>query len=305
MTRLRIFVAGASGTIGIPLVRALVDNGHHVTALTRSADKQQPLLALGASPVVADALDASQLTEAVLSAKPTHVIHQLTALPKDGPRRASDLAPTNRLRIDGTRNLLAAAIAAGATRFIGGSFAPMHGIGLDAPAGVRAGVEAVLSMESQILEASRAGAIEGVVLRYGLFYGPDNPATQRMLALVRRRMIPVVRHDRSLLPCIHLDDAVSATMAALERGPAGGVYDIVDNRAVSMTEMVRALATFAGAPTPMVVPAWLPRLLSPYLALMASLRLPLSNTEAQAALDWRPAFPTIHEGLAQTMARAA
>jgi nucleoside-diphosphate-sugar epimerase len=305
MSTFRVFVAGGSGTIGIPLVRSLVEAGHHVTALTRSADKQQSLRALGATPAVADALDASGLKEAVLAARPTHVIHQLTALPKDGPRRASDLAPTNRLRIDGTRNLLAAAIAAGATRFVGGSFAPIHGIPSNAPAGVREAVVAVQSMESQILEASRAGAIEGIVLRYGLFYGPDNPATTRMLALVRRRMLPVVRHDRSLLPCIHVDDAVSATMAALDRGSAGGVYDIVDDRAVSMTELVRVLAAGAGAPAPIAVPAWLPRVVSPYLALMTSLRFPLSNAEAKAALGWRPAFPTVHEGLAQTIARAA
>jgi nucleoside-diphosphate-sugar epimerase len=160
-------------------------------------------------------------------------------------------------------------------------------------------------MESQILEASRTGAIEGVVLRYGLFYGPENAATRRMIALVRHRMLPVVRHDHSLLPCIHVADAVSATMGALDRGAPGGVYDIVDDRAVSMSELVRALATFAGARAPMTVPAWLPRLISPYLALMTSLRLPLSNAAAKAALGWRPAFPTIHEGLAQTVARAA
>jgi nucleoside-diphosphate-sugar epimerase len=305
MSTLRVFVAGGSGTIGIPLVRALLEAGHHVTALTRSADKQQSLLALGATPAVADALDAARLTEVVLTARPTHVIHQLTALPKEGARRASDLAPTNRLRIDGTRNLLAAAIAAGATRLIGGSFAPIHGVGPDAPAGVREGVTAVESMESQILEASRTGAIEGVVLRYGLFYGPDNPATARMIALVRRRMLPVVRNDRSLLPCIHIADAVGATMAALERGVAGGVYDIVDDRAVSMTELVRALAAFAGAPAPITIPGWLPRLISPYLAMVTSLRLPLSNEAAKVALDWRLAFPTVHEGLAQTLVRAA
>lgn len=305
MSTLRVFVAGGSGTIGIPLVRALLEAGHHVTALTRSADKQQSLLALGATPAVADALDATRLTEVVLTARPTHVIHQLTALPKEGARRASDLAPTNRLRIDGTRNLLAAAIAAGATRLIGGSFAPIHGVGPDAPAGVREGVTAVESMESQILEASRTGAIEGVVLRYGLFYGPDNPATARMIALVRRRMLPVVRNDRSLLPCIHIADAVGATMAALERGVAGGVYDIVDDRAVSMTELVRALAAFAGAPAPITIPGWLPRLISPYLAMVTSLRLPLSNEAAKVALDWRLAFPTVHEGLAQTLVRAA
>jgi 2-alkyl-3-oxoalkanoate reductase len=305
MSTLRVFVAGGSGVIGIPLVRALVEAGHHVTALTRSVDKQGSLRALGATPAVADALDPAALNGVVLGARPTHVIHQLTALPKDGPRRASDLAATNRLRIDGTRNLLTAAIAAGATRIIGGSFAPMHGIGPDAPAGLRAGADAVRSMESQILDASRAGAIEGLVLRYGLFYGPDNPVTVKMLALVRRRMLPVVRHDRGLLPCIHLDDAVSATIAALERGAPGGAYDIVDDRPVSMSEIARVMAEYAGAPAPRTVPAWLPRVLSRYLATMTSLRLPLSNAEARAALGWQPAFSTIHEGLAQTVAHAA
>lgn len=305
MTTLNVFVAGGSGTIGLPLVRALVAAGHRVTALTRSAGKRQALIALGATPAVADALNAAQLDDVVQAARPTHVIHQLTALPKDGPRRARDLAATNRLRIDGTRHLLAAAIAAGATRIIGGSFAPMHGIGADAPTGLRAGADAVRSMESQILDTSRAGAIEGVVLRYGLFYGPDNPVTVKMLALVRRRMLPVVRHDRGLLPCIHLDDAVSATVAALERGAPGGVYDIVDDRPVSMSEIASVMAEYAGAPAPRTVPAWLPRLLSRYLATMTSMRLPLSNAEARAALGWQPVFSTIHEGLAHTVARAA
>jgi 2-alkyl-3-oxoalkanoate reductase len=305
MTTLNVFVAGGSGTIGRPLVRALVAAGHQVTALTRSADKRQALLALGATPAIADALDVAQLADAVQAARPTHVIHQLTALPKDGPRRASDLAATNRLRIDGTRHLLTAAIAAGATRIVGGSFAPLHGIGADAPAGLRAGADAVRSMESQILDASRAGAIEGVVLRYGLFYGPDNPVTLKMLSLVRRRMLPAVRHDRGLLPCIHIDDAVSATVAALERGAPGGLYDIVDDRPVSMSEIARVMAEYAGAPAPRTVPAWLPRVLSRYLATMTSMRLPLSNAEARAALGWQPAFSTIHEGLAQTVARAA
>jgi nucleoside-diphosphate-sugar epimerase len=220
-------------------------------------------------------------------------------------RRGSDLAPTNRLRIDGTRNLLDAAVAAGASRFIGGSFALMQGVSPDAPRGVRDGVAAVESMESQILESSRSGRIEGIVLRYGLFYGPRNPATQKMMALVRRRMLPVVRGDRSLLPCIHVADAVAATVAALDRGRPGGVYDIVDDRPVSMTEMVRAMAEQAGAPPPFAVPAWLPRLLAPYMALMTSMRLPLSNERARAELGWSPAFPTSRDGLAQMAAGAA
>src|SRR5215831_11947182 len=130
---MKIFVAGASGTIGIPLVKALVAAGHEVTGLTRSPQKQDELRRLGATPAVADALDPDALRTVVLAAKPTHVIHQLTALPKEGPSRTSDLIATNRLRIDGTRNLLDAAVRAGAERFIGGSFALLPGAETETP----------------------------------------------------------------------------------------------------------------------------------------------------------------------------
>ena len=301
---MRIFLAGSTGAIGVPLVRALVAAGHDVTALTRTPAKVDTLRALGAAPAVADALDADALHRAVVAARPTHVIHQLTALPKAGPRRARDLEPTNRLRIDGTRNLLAAAVAAGAQRLIGGSFGLLQMPG-DAPPDVRAGIDAVQSMESQILEASRLGRIEGIVLRYGLFYGVETASTQSMLALVRRRLLPVVRGDRSLLPCIHIEDAARATVAALDRAPAGSVYDIVDDRAVSMTDIVLTLAERAGAPRPFTVPAWLPRLIAPYLARVTSVRLPLSNTKAKAELGWRPSYPTYRDGLAEIRSRAA
>jgi nucleoside-diphosphate-sugar epimerase len=302
---MRVFVAGGSGAIGVPLVRALIEAGHQVTALTRSPDKQDALRALGATPAVADALDASALMEAVRQARPTHVIHELTALPKGGGvRRAADLAPTNRLRIDGTRHLIAAAIAAGAERIVVGSFAPMQGL-RDATGDVRDGVAAVDSMESQTLEANRSGRIEGIVLRYGLFYGPDNPATQQMMAMARRRLLPMIRGDRSLLPCIHITDAVSATVAALHRGRPGETYDIVDDRPVSLSEFVRRLAAGAGAPRPFAVPAWLPKLVAPYMARVASVQLAMSNQKARTDLGWRPAFPTIVEGLADTGPRAA
>ena len=166
-------------------------------------------------------------------------------------------------------------------------------------------VEAINAMESQILEADRNGSIEGVILRYGLFYGPHNPATQKMLALTRRRMLPVVSGDASLLPCIHIDDAVSATVAAVDYGTPGSAYDIVDDEPVSMTDLVSAMAHFTGAPPPRAVPAWLPRLVSPYLAQVTSLRVHLSNEKAKTELHWRPAYPTIRDGLAQAIANAA
>jgi len=302
---MRIFVAGGSGTIGVPLVRSLLQAGHQVTATTRTPEKQDMLRALGATPVVVDALDASALADAVGAASPSHVIHQLTALPKAGPKRASELEATNRLRDEGTRNLLRAAIAARATRVIGGSFALMGAAPAAAGSGISAAGDAVRSMESQITNAAREGSIEGIVLRYGMFYGAGSPSTAELVDLVRRRRLPAIRHDRGQLPFIHLDDAVSATVAALDRGRSGESYDIVDDRAMSFSDMVRALAAAIGAPPPFTVPAWLVRLIMPYRSRLIAMRVPLSNAKAAAELGWRPRYPTIREGLAQMLADAA
>jgi nucleoside-diphosphate-sugar epimerase len=263
------------------------------------------LRALGVTPAVADALDADALARVVVAAKPTHVIHQLTALPKGGPKSARDLVATNHLRVDGTRHLIAAAIAAGATRIIGGSFALMGAAKPGLPAPVEEAAAAVRSMESQILDANRSGAIEGIVLRYGLFYGAEAASTVEMMALARRRMLPMICGDRSVLPCIHVDDAASATVAALDHGRAGSTYDIVDDEPVSFSGIVAEVASAAGAPQPIAVPSWLPRLVAPYMARMISLRLPLSNQQARAALGWRPSFPNIRAGLAHSRGHAA
>jgi nucleoside-diphosphate-sugar epimerase len=301
---MRVFVAGGTGAIGIPLVRALAAAGHSVTASTRHQSKTQQLRALGAStviPVVVDALDRDALVAAVEAARPTHVIHQLTALPKDGPRRARDIESTNRLRIAGTRNLLDAAINAGAQRFLVGSFAPLahlrQGSGGQAPVDRDPAVDAIRSMETQVLDATKRGAIEGVVLRYGMFYGLEAASTVAMIEMARKRMLPVVRGDASQLPVIHLDDAVSATIRALDAAPAGAVYDIVDDWPVSLAEIVRALADYTGSKPPRTVPAWLPRLVAPYVARLTSMRLSLSNAKAKQELGWRLSHPTMKEAL--------
>src|SRR5262249_13220068 len=161
-------------------------------------------------------------------------------------------------------NLIEAAVAAGAKRIVVGSFAFLRGApSADRPPDARA-LEGVRSMESQALDANRSGRIEGVVLRYGLFYGPETGSTVQRLATARRRMLPTIRDDRSRLSNIHVDDAASATVAALDRAPAGSVYDIVDDRPVSFSEIVESLAAAAHAPRPFAVPVWLPRLLMPY-----------------------------------------
>jgi nucleoside-diphosphate-sugar epimerase len=276
-----------------------------VTASTRSSANASRLRDLGATPVIVNALDAEALARAVAAAHPTHVIHELTALPKGGPRRGRDLIPTNRLRVEGTRNLLAAAVAAGAKRFIGGSFALIGASAAGVPTDVREASDALRSMESQILDASRAGTIEGLVLRYGMFYGSDSASTIEMMTMARRRMLPRIRGDRSLLPCIHVDDAASATVAAMECGHAGSSYDIVDDEPVSFSVIARAVAEAAGAPAPIALPLWVPRLVAPYLARMIALRLPLSNAKARLELGWQPRYPTIRQGLRQMAPHAA
>jgi nucleoside-diphosphate-sugar epimerase len=302
---MNVFVAGGTGTIGIPLVSALVAEGHQVTALTRSAARRDGLRALGASVAVADALDRNALIAAVEAARPTHVVHQLTALPKDGPRRASDVAATNRLRIDGTRNLLDAAVNVGARRFIVGSFALLSPRHRAAAVPEDPAAAAVLSMETQVLEATKRAVIDGVILRYGMFYGAGTPSTDALLRMVRRRLLPIARDDAGQLPVIHIDDAVSATVRALDRGTAGEAYEIVDDRPVSFGEIVRTLAEFSRAPAPVRVPGWLLRLASPYLARLLTIRLPLSNATAKVDLGWEPAYPTVRAGVAQMFRRAA
>jgi nucleoside-diphosphate-sugar epimerase len=294
---MNIFVAGGSGTIGVPLVRALVAAGHGVMAMTRSKDKEGPLRALGATVTVVDALDRDALARAVADAHPTHVIHQLTALPKAGASRPSDLEATNRLRIEGTRNLLEAAIHARAQRILVGSFAMLSARDGGDTSGDPA-ADAVRSMDTQVLDANARGAIEGIVLRYGLFYGLSVPSMLSLVHMTRRRHLPVILGDDGQLPVINLDDAVSATVLALDRAMPGAVYDIVDDRPVSFSEMVETIAEYTGSPTPRRVPAWIPRLVAPYMSRLMTMQVPLSNAKAKSELGWQPTYPTIREGLA-------
>jgi nucleoside-diphosphate-sugar epimerase len=315
-----VFVAGGTGTLGRPLVRELVRAGHEVTALTRHPENRAMLEALGARIAVADALDAPDLERAVTLAQPTQVVHLLTALPKNGPTRVRDLVPTNRLRVDGTRNLLRAALAAGAKRIVVESFAFVYGLGDHGTrplsedeqlepkgqlGGALAAVDALQSLERQILQASHRGAIEGVVLRYGLLYGPANPSTRYMFELVRRRRMPIVHGDRGLLPFVHVDDAVRATVSALGSRRRSGVYNIVDDEAVSFTEMALAIADASNSPRPRRIPEWILRLAAPFTAEMVNTRLPVSNRRARVELGWQPQFPTIREGLRQVAQQLA
>jgi nucleoside-diphosphate-sugar epimerase len=311
---MRVFVAGATGALGIPVLRQLAARGHDVVGMTRSNSKRALIEQFGARAVVADALDAPALAQAVREAAPTHVIHLLTALPKHGPLRAADIAATNQLRIDGTANLLQAAIAAGATRLVGESFIMVYGYGdlgarpltedelppvPDRDTGLRASIEALRSLEQQLLRANDQQPIETVVLRYGMFYGAENVSTRYIVGELRKRRVPLVRGGRGLASLIHIDDAATATIAALERGRPGAIYNIADDEPVNFNAFVAAIAAAIGAPRPFALPAWLLRLVAPVLVDMLSARLPVSNARARRELEWQPRFPSYREGLRQ------
>jgi len=159
-------------------------------------------------------------------------------------------------------------------------------------------------MEEQVQAATKRQEIDGVILRYGLFYGPEAPSTLSMLHMIRKRRLPIVRGDRGRLPLIHIDDAVSATVRAAERASSGAVFDIVDDRPVSLAEIVVQVSECAGAAPPFRVPACVPRLVSPYMSRLMSVRMPLSNVKAKMELGWCLAFPRLEDGLADMFRRA-
>jgi nucleoside-diphosphate-sugar epimerase len=306
----RVFVAGGTGALGQHLLPQLVAAaGHQVSALTRSAGKAAAVESAGAEPVVADALDKGALLAAVREAHPEVVIHQLTALTniKNFRRFDKEFALTNRLRTEGTDNLLAAAQAAGAIRFIAQSYAgwPAERTGARVktendpfdpapPANQRRTMEAIRYLERQVSAAS----LDGMVLRYGGFYGPGSNMTRSgdIAQLVRKRRFPIVGDGSGVWSFCHLEDAASATVAAVERG-APGIYNVCDDEPVEIATWLPDYARAVGAPQPRHVPVWLGRLLAGevVVSMMTQVR-GASNAKAKAALDWKPQYPTYREG---------
>lgn len=299
---MRVFVAGANGAIGAPLTRLLLARGHDVLGLIRNPAGAAGLRALGAQPVVADGLDRDVLLHAVDGLAADAVIHELTALRKP-PLRASGMAITNRLRTEGTTNLLAAADRLGARRIVTQSIILGYGfrdhgdriLVEDDPFGVPAGDltdAAVAAMKSA--EAQTFTAPEGIALRYGLLYGGDGP---QMRALLAKRGVPVAAGG--VLGWVHHYDAVAATVAALENGRPGQAYNIVDDQPATWRDVITTMAAGFGAPAPLRVPRWLLHLYASYITAVAiDTSMRVSNTKARRELGWRPQFPTFHDGIA-------
>lgn len=307
---MRIFLAGATGAVGTRLVPVLVNAGHTVVGTTRSAGKADALRQTGAEPVVMDGLDRDAVLAAVTAAEPDVVVHQLTALTGMGNPRKFDeeFAVTNRLRTDGTDNLLAAARATGAKRFVAQSYTGWPNERTGGPvkteddpldphptAASRRTLAAIEYLESTVSEAV---GLNGVVLRYGSFYGPGTGLHSGgdLLEMIRKRRFPVVAGGGGVFSFVHIDDVATATLAAIEHG-APGIYNIVDDDPAPVAEWLPYLAEVIGAKPPLRLPGWLvrPMLGEHGMAMMTTIR-GASNAKAKRELDWRPAYPSWRQG---------
>jgi nucleoside-diphosphate-sugar epimerase len=311
---MRVLVAGGTGAIGIPLVRQLVARGHHVIATTRRPERAERLRGLGATVTTMDGLDAASVGEAVARAEPDAIIHQMTALSRTPDMRRFDhwFSATNALRIAGTRNLLAAAQAAGVRRLIAQSYAGWNidrgGRGLatedepldtsPAPA-QRETLAAIRFLERAVTEAP----LTGIVLRYGSFYGPG--ASDAYVDMVRKRMLPIIGSGAGVWSWIHVDDSAGATVAALERGEPG-IYHVADDTPAPVAEWLPYLAQSLGARPPLHLPAWLGRLVAGEVVvrMMTDVR-GVSNAKAKRVLEWRPRWASWRDGFRRALGEQA
>ncbi len=316
---MKVFVAGATGAIGTPLVGQLAATGHDVIGMTRSPARSDMLRALGARPVVAEALDPDAVARAVAETEPEVIVHQLTALkgePGLRDMRHPDriAATTNRLRTEGIDHLLAAGRAVGIRRFIAqgivaiGTYARTGGpvkteddpLDSDLPAKGRSGADALRYLEDAVTGINWA---DGVVLRYGAFYGPGTGISSDPGALltkaIRKRRFPIIGDGGGVWSFVHIEDAVSATVAAVDRG-GPGIYNIVDDEPAPVREWLPFLAEQLGAKKPRRAPRFVARVLAgeaPVL-MMTEVRGG-SNAKAKRELGWRPRWSTWHLGFAK------
>jgi 2-alkyl-3-oxoalkanoate reductase len=309
---MRVFVAGASGVIGRPLVRELSAAGHEVVGMTSREAGRAAIEASGAQAVACDALDAEAVKAAVSSARPQVVISELTRLPKDYNPRTIDYGPTNRARFEGGHNLIEAAREAGARRFITQSIAFLYApegamvkdeearVWTDPPEPFHSGAQPTLEHEREVLEAP---GLEGMVLRYGQFYGPGTYFAPggSIAERVRRRRFPIVGRGDGVFSFIHVDDAAAATVAALERG-APGIYNVVDDQPAPLREWLPVYAEAIGAKPPRRVPTFIARLVGGSFAAISATQLRgASNAKVKRELGWQPRYASWRQGFREAL----
>lgn len=309
---MKVFVAGASGVIGRPLVRQLVESGHDVTGMTSRDSGRAAIEGAGGKAIVCDALDAEAVEAAVLQAGPETVVSQLTRLPREYDPRKIDYGPTNRARAEGGGNLIKAAQASGARRFVTQSIAFIYAPEgsmvkdegarpwTDAPEPFGSGARPTLEHERA---ATEAPGLEGLVLRYGQFYGPATYYARdgNVAEQVRRRRFPIVGRGDGVFSFIHIDDAASATVAAVERG-ASGIYNVVDDEPAALREWLPVYAEVLGAKRPFRVPTFLARVVAgPFAAAFATQLRGASNAKARRELAWEPRYPSWRHGFREAL----
>ena len=317
---MKVLVAGAAGALGTPTVRKLVANGHEVFGLTRSEAKGSTISALGATPVYGDVLDAQSVKSVVAEVAPDGIVQLLNALPKRGPLRPSEMNGTNDLREAGTKNLVDAATAVGVKRFVVESMIFGYGYGdrgdtpltEDAPFGepvpetkVNPALHALKTMEETVLDATKRGELEGIVLRLGLFFGPGIGSTDFMITMLRRHMMMLPGGGHGKLSWIHVEDGTAAVVAALEKAAPGSVFNVVDDEPASFATLTLEMSRQLGLPKPKSIPVSVAKLVSTYMAMMAQTNLRASNARIKRELGWKPLYPTYREGVASVAAAAA
>jgi 2-alkyl-3-oxoalkanoate reductase len=312
---MRIFVAGATGAVGRRLVPILLSVGHWVAGLTRTPQKAELIRSLGAAAFVADGLDAKSIDAAVASAKPDVIVHEMTDLKDASDLRNFDraFASSNRLRTQGTDHLLAAARAAGVTRFVAQSFCgwpyerggrPVKSetdpLDPEPPPKMRPTLDAIRYLEKTVTGSS---APEGIVLRYGAFYGHDTGLFDGpFLQQLRRRRVPLIANGDGWWSFLHIDDAAQATALTIDRGKAAGIYNIVDDEPAPVREWLPAIAEMVGAKPPFRIPAWIARIVAGehVVTMMTQVRAG-SNAKAKRELGWQPAHPSWRRGFAEVL----
>lgn len=293
---MRILVAGATSTLGGPVVSELTGRGHHVLALTRSASRAKAVARPGVTPLLADVHDEAVLRRAVESQQPDAVVSLLIKLPKSGPTRWGHFDETVRLWDEGVPALLHAARTAGTPRIVAESVAFAYGYGASEEVLREATAvdEELAGPQRRVLGSLRrmesaVAAAGGTALRLGAFRGPDVPTERLLLRLMRHRLPVLPGGGRALLPFVDLDDAARAVVRAVEADSPGPLYNIADDESVEFRDYARAVANAGGAPPPRSVPRAVARLTMPYSELiLGRVRLRVSNALADRDLGWRP-----------------
>lgn len=306
---MKVMVVGATGALGPHLCRDLLGRGHDVIASSTKEASQEQIQGWGAESVVLNILDERETKRAVHAAGPDVVVNLATRIPAAGPTRVAHMKPTNRLRREGSENLLAAAIEAGASRYVGESMIFVYGYGVqstpatedqelrpEAKPGLRSIVAALRENEQRLIDVSRSGAIETVALRFGLLHSPESQATLRMAKMISKGRFPLISGGSAIHSWVAPEDAAQAVGLVVDAEEPAPVYNVVDDLPVRFSDYVAEICRATNSKTPRSLPGWALRPFASYaVAFLSDVQLPVANDLLYDQLDWRPRYPTFRD----------